>query len=96
MGNFIITIILGALAGWIASMIMKKDAQMGGLANIICGILGSVVGGWIYTAVTNNAEPQGIWQIVWAVIGAVIILWIYNLIAGKNNNHTNTTTRSRR
>ncbi len=43
----IITILAGALIGWIASMIMKTNASMGAIANIICGILGSFVGGFI-------------------------------------------------
>jgi uncharacterized membrane protein YeaQ/YmgE (transglycosylase-associated protein family) len=45
--NLIIWILFGALAGWIASMIMGRDAQMGALANIIVGIIGAVVGGFL-------------------------------------------------
>ena len=87
--GIIMTLILGALAGWIASMIMGKDAQMGGIANIIVGIIGSVIGGWIYNAFFLKAgqSPSTFIQILWAVIGAVILLWIINLIT-KNKNGT--------
>ena len=43
--NWLVWIIFGALAGWIASMIMGKNAQMGALANIVVGIVGAVIGG---------------------------------------------------
>ena len=46
--NIILWIIFGAIAGWIASMIMGKDAQMGALANIVVGIVGALIGGLVY------------------------------------------------
>ena len=45
--NIIIWIIFGALAGWIASMIMNKNKQMGAIANIVVGVIGAFVGGYI-------------------------------------------------
>ena len=45
--NFIVWIIFGALAGWIASIIMGKNAQMGAFANIFVGIVGAFIGGFI-------------------------------------------------
>ena len=44
--NILIWILLGALAGWIASMIMGRNAQMGALANIVVGIVGALIGGF--------------------------------------------------
>lgn len=94
--GLIMTLILGALAGWIASMIMGKDAQMGSIANIIVGIVGSLIGGWIYNAFfLNGSTPNTFVQIIWAVIGACLLLLIIGLIT-KNNNKTNRTTRPRR
>jgi uncharacterized membrane protein YeaQ/YmgE (transglycosylase-associated protein family) len=43
----ILWIVFGALVGWIASLIMKSDAQQGPLLNIVVGIIGAVLGGWI-------------------------------------------------
>ena len=83
--GIIMTLVLGALAGWIASMIMGKDSQMGGVANIIVGIIGSVIGGWIYDAFfLKGSAPSTFTQVLWAVIGAVILLWIINLITNKS------------
>lgn len=95
--GFIMTLILGALAGWIASMIMGKDAQMGSVANIIVGIVGSIIGGWIYNAAfANGSAPNIGLQILWAVIGACLLLWIIGLItknSNKSNNHSNKTKK---
>lgn len=92
--GFIMTLILGALAGWIASMIMGKDAKMGSVANIIVGIVGSMIGGWIYNAAfANGATPNTFLQILWAVIGACLLLWIIGLITKKSNKANNTRRR---
>jgi uncharacterized membrane protein YeaQ/YmgE (transglycosylase-associated protein family) len=48
--NWILWIIFGAIAGWIASIIMGRNAQMGALANIVVGIVGAIIGGWLMTA----------------------------------------------
>ena len=48
--NILIWILLGALAGWIASMIMGRNAQMGALANIVVGIVGALIGGFLMNA----------------------------------------------
>lgn len=47
MGTIIAWIIIGGLAGWIASKIMKRDAQMGIGANIVAGVVGAFIVGWI-------------------------------------------------
>lgn len=75
------SIILGALVGWIASLIMKKDAQMGALANIIVGIIGGALGSWIFGLMGLEASGN-IGEIVVGVIGAVILLAIINAING--------------
>jgi len=45
--GIILWIVFGALVGWVASLIMKTDAEQGTMLNIIIGIIGSVVGGWL-------------------------------------------------
>ena len=52
--NIILWIIFGALAGWIASMIMGTNAQMGALANIIVGIVGALIGGFLMQAYKDS------------------------------------------
>ena len=80
--SFIIWIIVGALAGWIASMIMKTDAQMGALANIVVGIIGAFIGGWVVGLFgVNVADGQlNIPSILTAILGAVILLAILKAV----------------
>ncbi len=79
--NILAWIIFGALAGWIASIIMKKNKQMGAIANIVVGIIGAFLGG----AIMNFLGYQGVtgfdlWSFLVAVIGAVVLLFIVGLI----------------
>lgn len=76
------SIILGGIAGWLASMIMKKDAQMGIFANIIVGIIGGAIGSWIFGLMGLEAGGN-IGEIVVGVVGAVILLAIINAITGR-------------
>ncbi len=52
--SIIILILVGALAGWVASIIMNTDRRMGPVANIVIGILGSMLGAFIYTLLTTG------------------------------------------
>lgn len=78
-------LIVGGLAGWIASMIMGKNEQMGLVANIIVGIIGAFIGGLVMNAIGGNGDMTGvnISSILVAVLGSVILLWIIKLIKGK-------------
>jgi uncharacterized membrane protein YeaQ/YmgE (transglycosylase-associated protein family) len=74
-------IVLGGLAGWVASMIAGTNAKMGIPANIGVGILGSVVGGWIYSflggwGVTGfNLHSFGV-----ALVGATVLLIVFKRV----------------
>jgi uncharacterized membrane protein YeaQ/YmgE (transglycosylase-associated protein family) len=83
--DIIIWLIVGALAGWIASMIMKTDAQMGALANIVVGIIGAFLGGWVISLFGMDvAEGQlNIPSILTAILGAVILLAIVKAVRGR-------------
>lgn len=79
--NFIVWIIFGALAGWIASIIMGKNARMGCFANIFVGIVGAIIGGFIMNffgarGVTGFNLPS----LIVAVLGAVVLLFVVGLI----------------
>ncbi len=71
-------LIVGALAGWIASMITGDNAKMGALANIAVGIVGGLIGGFIAQSVFNLGPLTGIniYSILVAIAGAVILLLI--------------------
>jgi uncharacterized membrane protein YeaQ/YmgE (transglycosylase-associated protein family) len=79
--NIIVWIIFGALAGWIASMIMGRNSQMGALANIIVGIIGAFLGGWIMTTFFGAQGVTGfnIPSMLVAILGAVVLLFIVGL-----------------
>jgi uncharacterized membrane protein YeaQ/YmgE (transglycosylase-associated protein family) len=84
--GIIVWIIVGALAGWIASMIMKVNGQMGALENIIAGIVGAFVGGWVLEllGITVPNGELNIPSIFSAVLGAIIVIWIVKMIRGRS------------
>lgn len=79
--SIVIWIIVGALAGWIASMIMKTDAEMGALANIVVGIIGAFLGGWIISlfGAAPAAGQLNIPSIPTAILGAVVLLAVLKM-----------------
>lgn len=83
MWDIIMWLVVGGLAGWIASMIMKKDAQMGALANIVVGIVGALLGGWLARVVFDvNVDPNGfsLVSLIVAIVGATILLGLIGLV----------------
>ena len=74
LGGIIIWLIVGGIIGWLASLIMRTDAQQGIVLNIVVGILGSVIAGLLF-------HPSGPLEgFIYSLIGAVILLAIINLI----------------
>ena len=86
--NFLIFLIVGGLAGWIASKIMGTDAQQGLLLNIVVGILGAMLGGWLFGnffgqgGITSDS-PLDIGAILVSIAGACLLLFIYKLVTGR-------------
>jgi uncharacterized membrane protein YeaQ/YmgE (transglycosylase-associated protein family) len=81
--SIIAWIILGALAGWIASLIMKTDTQQGAFANIIIGILGALIGGFVVSLFGGQGVNDfSLYSLVVATFGAVIFLAILRAIRG--------------
>src|SRR5687768_17865529 len=78
--NILIWILLGALAGWIASMIMGRNAQMGALANIVVGIVGALIGGFLMNAMgASGVTGFNLYRILVAIGGAVVLLFLVGL-----------------
>jgi uncharacterized membrane protein YeaQ/YmgE (transglycosylase-associated protein family) len=73
--GFIVTLIIGGVIGWLASLLMKTSAQMGIIANIVVGIIGAVLGSWVAGALGIVAVGSvGAWII--SILGAVVLLAI--------------------
>lgn len=82
--GWISSILLGALAGWIASIIMNRNAEMGALANIIVGIVGGVIGNFVAGLIGLQATSDwSIGGIGISVLGAVILLWLLDFIRSR-------------
>lgn len=79
--GWIATIILGGIAGWLASMVMNRDASMGILWNIVVGIVGGIIGSAIGNVTGFLTDDAGwIMYLVTATIGAIVLLAIVNLV----------------
>ena len=79
--NLVLWIILGAASGWIASMIMGRDAQMGALANIIVGILGAILGGFLFNLLGLPGDTGfNFWTLLVAIVGAIALLFLVGLV----------------
>lgn len=77
-------IVLGGIAGWLASIITRRNDRMGCITNIIAGVVGAAVGGWVFslfgsTGVTGFNLPS----LLVALVGAIIVLGVVNLLFGR-------------
>lgn len=79
-------IIFGAIAGWIASILVGKNAKMGCIANVVVGVIGSMIGGFIAENFLGRSGVTGfnLYSFIVAVGGSVLLLVIVNKLS-KNN-----------
>ena len=83
MGGLIIALVVGGIAGWLASLVMNRDASMGVFWNIVVGCIGSVIGNMVVgpmLGINSSVQEFSLTGLVVAVLGAVILLGIANLI----------------
>ncbi len=80
--GWIVALIVGGVAGWLASMVMNRDASMGIFANVAVGCVGSIVGNLISQqfGIAGSVKEFSLTGLVIAVVGAVILLGIVNLV----------------
>ena len=82
--NFIIWLVGGSLIGWVASMLMKTDAQRQIILKVVVGIIGAMLGGWFLTPMlgtgTINSNDFSIEGLGVSLLGAVILSAIVNLV----------------
>lgn len=81
--NFILWLVVGGLLGWVASKIMRTDAQQGIFLNIVVGIIGALLGGFFITPLigegTINSGDFSLGGLLVSLLGAVVLLAIVNL-----------------
>lgn len=79
--GLILWIIFGALVGWVASLIMKTDAQQGILLNIIVGVVGASIGGWLMSGIGESGVGGfTLYSFFVAVIGACVFIAVLRLL----------------
>jgi len=77
--GWIITLVIGGIIGWLASILMKTNAQMGIIANVIVGVIGSMLGFWIAGLLGLTAGSSLAGYII-AVAGAAILIWLLKAV----------------
>jgi uncharacterized membrane protein YeaQ/YmgE (transglycosylase-associated protein family) len=83
--DLIITLIIGGVIGWIASIVMKSNAQMGMIANVIIGIVGSFLGMWAAGAM--GSAPDGPAKYVVSLLGAMVLIAIVRALGLFGGRH---------
>lgn len=86
--GFILWLVIGGVVGWLASIVMRRDASQGIVLNIVVGIVGALIGGWLISpllgAPSINSGEISIASLLVSFLGAVILLAIVNLISRKS------------
>ena len=82
--NFILWIIIGGLIGWVASIVMRTDAQQGIFLNVIVGVVGALIAGWIISPLvgipTINQDVFSLSALLVSLLGAIVLLGVVNLV----------------
>ena len=81
--GLIIALIVGGVAGWLASIVMGRDASMGIILNIIVGIVGAFIGNWLLAPLLGfggSIQEFNLGSFIIAILGAIILLAVLNLV----------------
>ncbi len=76
--GLIVTLIIGGIVGWLASIVMKTNAQMGIIANVLVGVVGAALGSWL--AGLAGLATSGLVGFVFAVIGAMVLIGVLKAV----------------
>ncbi|MFM2282316.1 MAG: hypothetical protein RLZZ444_4547 [Pseudomonadota bacterium] len=85
--GWIIALIVGGVAGWLASKVMNRDASMGIFWNIVVGCVGSLIGNAVagpLLGISGSVQEFSLTGLIIAFVGAVILLAIVNMVQRKN------------
>lgn len=76
--GLIVWLIVGGVVGWLASLVMRTDAQQGLVLNIVVGIIGAFIGGLLFRGSINDGIT--VYSFVTSLVGAIILLALVNLV----------------
>ena len=79
-------IIVGAIAGWLAGLLVKGDEGLGVIGHVVLGLVGALLGGYVVSLVTGNDPMDGVFDIstiLTAVVGAVVLVLIGGMVMGR-------------
>ena len=79
-------LVVGAVAGWLAGLLVKGDEGLGVIGHVLLGLAGALIGGWVVSLLTGNDPMDGVFDIstiVTAVIGAVVLVLLGSMIMGR-------------
>lgn len=84
MSSFIYAVIVGGIAGWLASIVTGINHRMGCLLNVVVGVVGGFIGAWVFGK-TGMQMPGGDWvgPILVSFVGAVLLLGVVRLLTGR-------------
>jgi len=90
--SFLVWIVMGAVVGWLASLVMKTDGSQGTLLNIIVGIVGAAVGGFAFRALgfagTNINDGISLYSVLVSLVGAIAVIGVVQLVRGTGRRAT--------
>jgi len=85
--DIIVWLLIGLIAGWLASVVMKTNHQQGTIADIVLGIIGAVVGGYLLSFLNlPGASGLSLYSILVAVLGAIVVIVIGRVLYRAFNN----------
>jgi uncharacterized membrane protein YeaQ/YmgE (transglycosylase-associated protein family) len=79
-------LVVGAIAGWVASKVMPGDEGYGVIGGLVAGIVGALVGGYLFGLLTNQPDwltGINLPTIIAAIVGAIIVVFVWNMISGR-------------
>jgi uncharacterized membrane protein YeaQ/YmgE (transglycosylase-associated protein family) len=81
--NILLWILFGAIAGWIASVVMRTNASQGIFMDILLGIVGGVLGGFLMSILGQpGVTGFNLYSLLVAVVGAIVLIWLGRLLRG--------------
>ena len=80
MVGLLVWLVIGGVVGWLASVVMRTDAQQGIFMNIIVGIVGAFIGGWLFSSGDINSGVITPTTFLVSLVGAILLLAVVNLV----------------